>query len=159
MREIKLTQNKVALVDDEDFGRLNQFKWFAHYDRHNWYACRHTGRINGKDPTTGMHRTIMTPPDGMEVDHKDGNGLNNQKSNLRICQHIHNNRNLKPRSEKISSQLKGVSWNKRRKKFRARITSDRHTIYLGCFVSEQEAALAYDHAAKKLHGDYARTNY
>jgi len=159
MREIKLTQDKVSIVDDEDFDKLNQFKWFAHWDRHNWYACRHTGRINGKDPITGMHRVIMNPQENMEVDHKDGDGLNNQKSNLRVCTHRQNNRNLKPRLDKISSKLKGVSWHKKNRKFTSTITSNQNTIHLGCFNSEQEAAIAYDKAAKQLHGDFARTNY
>jgi len=159
MREIKLTQSKVAFVDDEDFDRLNQYRWYAHFDGYNYYACRHLPRVNGRQPSTTMHCDIIGFKKGMEVDHKDGNGLNNQKSNLRMCTHAQNSRNVKPKLNKISSAFKGVSWNREHNKFRARITKDHKVLYLGCFDSDIDAAVAYDNMARKLHGEFKKTNF
>lgn len=158
MREIKLTQGKVALVDDSDFDFLNQYKWYARKDGKNFYANRHK-RIEGKLTTITMHGALVEYQPGTEIDHKDGNGLNNQRSNLRLCTRIENQRNSRPMCNKTHSRFKGVSWNRRHNRWRARVTSDNITISLGCFETEIEAAIAYDQAAKKLHGEFARTNF
>lgn len=159
MREINLTKGKVTLVDDEGFEWLSQYHWYAHFDGKNWYAARYLPRNNGKHQTSLMHREIMDAPKGMTVDHKDGNGLNNQKCNLRICLNSQNVMNRKRTSNRVVSQFKGISWNKRHKKWRARIGIGGKVKYLGCYESEEEAARAYGAAAKIYHGEYARPNF
>lgn len=103
MKEIKLTQGKVALVSDEDFERVNQFKWCASNNpmyrkgdakAEKWYALRGTV-VNGKQKTLYMHRFIMDAPKGKVVDHLDGNGLNNTRENLAVVEHYQNNRHIK----------------------------------------------------------------
>lgn len=157
MRKIQLSQDKVALVDDEDFERLNQVNWVAHKERNTWYAIGHkkVGLRNYKN--TKMHRVIMNALDGEQIDHKDCNGLNNQKSNLRFCTNTENLRNARKRKGCIS-KLKGVSYHKQNNRWRATINMDQKQISLGCYGTQQEAARAYNQAATELFGDFARLN-
>jgi hypothetical protein len=157
MKTISLTQGKFTIVDDEDFDELNKFKWMAHKERGNWYACR-IERVNKKYNIVRMHRTLMGDPVGVLIDHKDGNGLNNSKSNLRIATNQQNLMNQKAQ-ENRKSKYKGVSLFKHCKTFRAYITYDRKQMHLGCYKTETEAALAYDNAAKRMFGEFARLNF
>jgi hypothetical protein len=149
MKEIKLTQGKVALVDDEDFEYLNQFKWCAFKGPFTYYA------VKGKGPTTRMHRLIMKTATGMEVDHIDHNGLNNQRSNLRNCKHAQNQMNK--RSSGTSKYL-GVCLTGRGQII-ATICIGRKLIYIGAFKTEESAAHAYDIEARKLFGEFANLNF
>lgn len=99
MKEIKLTQGKVVLVDDEDYEYLNQFKWYALKNHRTYYAQR-VIQNNYIKRTLKMHRVIMDTPCGLEVDHIDGDGLNNQKCNLRNCTFAENRKNRKPNLKK-----------------------------------------------------------
>lgn len=158
VKEIQLTLGKVALVDDEDYEFLNQWKWYAHkgYGEH-WYAVRkHT--VNGKQVMIRMHYEILKTPKGMESDHKDGNGLNNQRYNLRVCTRAENQHNQKGYLETKTSAFKGVSWHKKGNSWRAQIGLSNKRIHLGSFATELEAALAYNEAAKKYFGEFARLN-
>jgi hypothetical protein len=105
-----------------------------------------------------MHRQIMNAPEGLLVDHIDGNGLNNQKNNLRLCSSAQNARNRRPTS-KPYSKYKGVSWHKRNKKWEVRIAKSGKSTYLGTFEDELEAALAYDRKAEELFGEFAYLNF
>lgn len=134
MKQISLTQGKVALVDDEDYERLNRFKWYAQKARNTFYAFRMLGR--GK--MVLMHRDILNTPEGMVPDHIDGNGLNNQKSNIRIVTVRQNAQNL---HIKKSSRYPGVS--PQNKAWRARIKINGLNIELGMFPTEEEAHEAY----------------
>src|SRR3989304_2105986 len=87
MKEIQLSQGKVALVDDEDFEMLNRYKWSAMRGANTYYAYTHIILESGKRTSIAMHRVIMQTPVGYETDHRDRNGLNNQRFNLRICTH------------------------------------------------------------------------
>ena len=157
VKEIPLTQGKVALVDDKDYEYLNQWKWYASRRRY-WYAVR-TQYINGKPSTIFMHRLILQTPKGMETDHINHNGLDNRRCNLRICTHTENTRHQQKQARVKSSQYKGVHWQKDIKKWQACIRVNMKSVYLGLFTSEIGAAKTYDKAAKKYHGEFARTNF
>lgn len=152
MKEIQLTQGQVALVDDEDFESLNQFKWCAHKHGNTFYAVRSI-YANGKQ-SIYMHGAIMG---GKGVDHIDGCGLNNQKSNLRLCTQSQNNMNRNKQGN-TSSVYKGVYFSKRDKKWMARIKINRKFIYLGLYNTEVEAAKAYNTKAIELFCEFANLN-
>lgn len=160
MKKIKLTQGKYALVDNEDYNYLNQFKWCYHsqYAMRRMYIKSTKGYKDIK-----MHRLIMNTPKHKETDHVDGNGLNNQKSNLRICTHKQNTQNARLRSDNKTG-YKGVSISKRISGvvYVAKIANPKYkrtySIHLGYFKTAQEAALAYNKAAIKQFGKYAYLN-
>jgi hypothetical protein len=149
-QKIPLSQGKHALVDDEDFDRISQWKW--HFS--DGYAARHS---EGSRPVR-MHREIMQPSDGLEVDHIDGNKLNNCRSNLRLATHGQNMRNRKLQTGG-TSQYKGVVWYAQTSRWQAKIQVDRKTIHLGYFADEIDAARAYDKAACTHFGEFARLNF
>ena len=157
MKEIPLTQGKVALVDDADFERLSQWKWSAQKTRSYWYAKRNTSRQTGKR-IVYMHVEIMQPPTGVKIDHKDHDGLNNQRYNLRYSTHAENVHNRKNQRGNKSG-YKGVHWNKRKGKWQATVTVNYHQIYLGLFTRAEDAARAYDRAARTHHGEFAYLNF
>lgn len=154
MKEIALTQGFVAIVDDEDYEYLSQYKW--HFG--GGYARRNVPHPTrpGKRTTLKMHRAIMGLDfdDEREVDHIDGAGLNNQRANLRVCLHEENVRN-KSRHSNNRSGLKGASAD--REKWKAQITANGRNIYLGLFDTAEEAHAAYRKAAAALHGEYANS--
>jgi len=159
MKLIPLTQGKFAMVDDEDYEYLSQFKWQATKSRNTFYATRKTGA----KPRQGfsMHREILSS--GKITDHKDGNGLNNQRSNLRNATLAQNCQNAARSSSKIP--FKGVDFPIRKDgrkwwtRYRATIDVEKRRIHLGYFKNPISAAMAYDAAALKYHGDFARTNF
>lgn len=150
MKEIKLTQGKVALVDDGDFNYLNQFTWYVHKQRTGSHYAYNN--IKRKNIAISMHRLIMDTPPSMDVDHIDGNGLNNQKNNLRNCTRSQNNANRKP-----IGKYKGVSYPG--KYIRAKINIDRKSIHIGYYKTDKLAALAYDKKARELYGEFAYLNF
>lgn len=161
MKKIKLTQNKFALVDDVDYEWLNQFKWYTLRDGHTFYArCKK----NGKE--VQMHREILELKKGnnKQTDHIDGNGLNNQRDNLRVCTKQENQRNQRP-VRGGSSKFKGVYLSKSYPKYgiksvwRANIGKDGKAIFLGGFENEIDAAKAYDGATLKYFGKFAHVNF
>ena len=159
MKEIKLTQGYVALVDDEDFERVNQFKWYA-YVKHLY---RKSGSVYAQrrvqKSTQQMHRFIIGVTDSkVKVDHEDRNGLNNQRFNLRAPTDGQNGHNSKV-YETNKSGFKGVSWHKLHKKWQARISVNDRGIHLGLFTDPLEAACAYDMAAVKYFGEFAHCNF
>ncbi len=161
MKQIPLTQNKFALVDDEDYQELSLFKWCAVRRRTTWYAVRGGSRDeSGKQKSFLMHRAILglKKGDKLESDHRDHNGLNNRRSNLRLCTHSQNCMNRKLQKD-VTSKYKGVCWNKKRNKWTAEIRKDGKKHYLGCFDSEIEAAKVYDKRATELFGEFAYLNF
>jgi len=152
---IPLTQGQHAIVDAEDYERVSRCKWCLSRTGNQLYAQR---RCRGK--TIRMHQFIMSPPQGMVVDHIDGNGLNNRRGNLRICTPQQNAWNHKPRKEPdASSQYIGVYPCRRPPdKWYVKIQCGGEGTYLGPFDSEIEAARARDRKAIQLFGEYAGLN-
>ena len=155
-KEIQLTQGKVAIVDDEDFDYLNQFKWFSSNMKGKFYAVR-TSYSNEKCSCILMHREIMKPIKGYVIDHIDGNPLDNQKKNLRICTVSQNSMN-RNKTVKNKSGFKGVYWHKLSKKWASVIKIDNKALHLGLFLDAKEAAKTYNAAALKYHGEFANLN-
>ena len=154
MKQIPLTQGKFAIVDDEDFERVNQFKWYAHKNCNTYYADR---SVNDNLSSVSMHRFILDTPTDMQTDHINGDGLDNRRANLRICTHAENQRN-RSRQSINTVGFKGV-YPDRAGRVRALIMRDGKQIYLGSFLDPISAAHAYDSAAQKYHGDFAQLNF
>ena len=152
---IPLTQGKFAIVDAEDYERLSKYKWHVDKGDSTYYAAR---GIVGKN--FRMHREILNAPEGLVVDHRNHNGLDNRRENLRLCTVAENNMNRRPskRANK-SSRFKCVSWDKRRKRYQAYIQQNGKTVRIGRFKSEVAAAKAYDEKAKELFGEFAYLNF
>lgn len=160
MKKIPLTRGFEALVDDEDFEMLNKWKWSIGAIRCTAMrrAMSHPAvKEAGKETTIYMHRIILNTPKGLQTDHIDGNPLNNQKSNLRICTHSQNQMN-KGVGRNNSSGFKGVYWHKKANKWMAYVIKNKKHIHLGLFDNLKKAALAYNQAATKYHGEFARLN-
>jgi len=160
MKEIQLTKGKVALVDDEDFEWLNQFSWQAQKDKETWYVVRHLETIDSKRPSVLMHREILGlgtyKENPVHVDHRNFNGLDNRKENLRVATHTQSRANRRS-FRGSTSQYKGV--HKLGNKWRACLQSEHKNIRIGIFKDEREAAIAYDHFARKHHGEFAHLNF
>lgn len=155
MKKIKLTQNKYALVDDSDFEKLNKFKWFPDKGGNTFYVVRNSKDSKGKHKKVRMHQEIMKTPRGMETDHRDGNGLNNQRKNLRICTKSQNQHN-RGKYQCNTSGFKGVSWHKNKEKWESQIRVDGTLKHLGSFLNKIEAYEAYCKACIKYHKEFSR---
>ena len=157
-KEIELTQGRVARVDDEDFDWLNQWKWCLSklYNGKKQYATR--GKCGGsKTKTLLMHRLIINAKKDEHVDHRNGDGLDNRRSNLRICTMSQNQANRGP-TKANTSGFKGVSPD-RRGRWRARVKVNGKQKALGSFATPEEAAIAYDREARAVFGEFARLNF
>jgi hypothetical protein len=148
VKEIFLTQNKVAIVDDCDYGYLNQFKWRAMKDLNTFYAGRGIWK-DGKRKIFFMHTAILGDRKGLECDHINGNGLDNRRSNLRLITHRQNGQNMHILK---TSQYPGVYWDKGCRKWRTGLQVNSRLIHLGYFDNEYKAYLAYRKAVKELTG-------
>lgn len=158
MKEIQLTKGKVAFIDDEDFEYIMQWKWTAYKGRNTYYAKRN---MNNKGDNIGfqMHRSLMRVYDrSILIDHIDGNGLNNQKANLRICNYSQNGANKLKRKGSNGTKFIGITFRKDTKKWAAQVMKDYKHISLGCYNSDIDAAIAYNKKAVELHGEFAVLN-
>tara|TARA_R110002096_G_scaffold299914_1_gene494671 strand:- start:184 stop:747 length:564 start_codon:yes stop_codon:yes gene_type:complete len=171
MKKIKLTQDQWALVDDEDYDRLNEHKWCATANKQRgkfyFYVVRASPRdSNGKRKPIRMHREITNAPKGKMVDHINGNPLDNRKENLRVCTNQENLRN-RGKSKNNKSGYKGVSYRKKAKDminehskpWWAFIAGNGKGGYLGVYKTKEEAARVYDKKAIELFGEFAVLNF
>ncbi len=151
--EIELTQGFVAKVDVEDYDLVSGRNWHAVKRQSGLvYAATNISDERGQRPLS-MHRVLM--PEAERVDHINGDGTDNRRANLRAATHAQNMRNRKKHKNNTSG-FKGVS--PMRGKWRAQIRFEGRKHHLGIFDSPEEAAEAYDEAARRLHGEFARTN-
>jgi hypothetical protein len=157
MKLIPLTQGHFAIVDDADFENVNQHKWSYH---HTGYAMRQVrvrpGR--GGQKNEWLHRRLMQPGEGLEVDHINHNKLDNRRANLRVCTKQQNRQNRKA-YKGTSSGFKGVTWNTREQKWYVKISVNGQRKHIGVFDSAEDAARAYDVAAREHFGAFACLNF
>lgn len=156
-REIALTQGKFAIVDDEDYEEISLFKWHAALRWRTWYAERATPKSEGLARTTSIHRQLLNPGSSF-IDHINGNGLDNRRENLRLCDSRTNTYN-RQKHMNCSSLFKGVYLHKASGMWRAQIKLNGIRRSLGAFKLEIEAALAYDKAARDSFGEFAKLNF
>jgi hypothetical protein len=164
VREIPVGQKYVAIVDDEDYACMSQFNWvpFPHRRKdgsiRNVYAQRLRYREDGQRRTQLMHRFLLSITDrSVQVDHHDHNGLHNWKGNLRICSAKQNRQNTAIPCNNTSG-YKGVSWNKGRNVWEARLCVGGVRLFLGAFDNVRDGAAAYNAAAIKHYGEFAYLN-
>lgn len=158
MKEILLSQNKTTVVDDEDYEYLSQWKWCAVKSGKTYYAMRNAGYKNGKQINVFMHREILHAKWFDKIDHKDHNGLNNLRNNIRKATATQNRTNT-PKRNNTKSKYLGVCI-RGNNYVSAEITIHGKTKYLGYFKNDEiAAAKAYDVAARKYHGEFANLNF
>lgn len=158
--------NTFTMVDDEDFDFLNQWKWYpallGYAHRAYPYVVRNSRPHEGKKRLIRMHTEILKTPKGFHGDHINGNRFDNRRSNLRVCLPIENWKNVSKFSHRLgkplSSKYKGVDFRKDCKLYRAGIASDGVRYHIGYYKTPEEAAKAYNQAAIRLHGEFARLN-
>jgi hypothetical protein len=156
-RKIRLTQGKYAIVDPYDFEKLSQYKWCIKKNKNKKTIYAHRAAYKMKN-TVLMHRQIMCAEKGILIDHINNNGLDNRKANLRFATYRQNAWNSKMGINSGSSKYKGVSWDRRSKKWRAMICNNYKKMHLGFFDNEKAAAKVYNEAAKKHRGVFAVLN-
>lgn len=158
MKTITLSKGQIVMVDDSDFEYLNQFNWCTLKGKHTFYAFRMVGP-KGKRTSVLMHREILNAPKGMECDHVDGNGLNNQRSNLRLATISQNRGNHIRKRPNATSKFIGVSLCGATGKWVANIQVNKKYKHLGSHCNEIEAAKAYDAAALEHFKEFACPNF
>jgi len=157
VRRIRLSQGQYALIDEADYGLVRGYKWCAVHVKGKWYASTNVrSNDDGERRQLKMHTLIMS---AHGVDHRDGNGLNNTRYNLRVATQAQNCKNRSKKRAASSSPYKGVWWHKRIGKWQAVLTVNYQRQHLGSFDDPIEAAKAYDAAARAANGEFAKVNF
>lgn len=156
MKEINLTKGYVAIVDDEDYERVNQFQWTVTITPSGSAYSFRTDYSSGGKKTIYMHRFVANTPDDLTCDHINHNTLDNRKENLRNCSHQDNmlNRKISPSN---TSGFKGVS--RYNGKWYAKVSKGKKIVFRKSFPTKIEAAHAYDKVAKEVFGEFANLNF
>lgn len=156
VRRIPLTKGKTALVDDEDYEKLSKVRWFAFVRSGTSYAARHNGR-----PVVYMHREIVGAEPGTEVDHINGDGLDNRRANLRRCTHsqqqMHSLRRKRGRTG-----YRGVEYAahvNKKNPYLVRVMVSLKVVHTSYHATAEEAARMYDAVARRVHGEFAVLNF
>jgi len=157
-REIPLTQGHVATVDKEDYIELMKYSWYAFWNGAQWYARTNIKNSEGKHRGILMHRFLLSAEKGDFVDHRNLDGRDNRRKNIRLCTQQQNTFNKKPRKNS-SSRYKGVYWCKDKKRWKASASLSGKVYGLGSFKCEVAAARVYDRFAIEHHGDFVRLNF
>lgn len=152
MKLIPLTQGQFAKVDDDDFERISKFKWCSSFEVYRFYAVR-GGWVDGKTVAIRMHRVIMNAKRGQYVDHINHDGLDNRRTNLRICTNGENMRNRSGPQKNSTSGILGVRWRKDRSKWESRMCVNGKNMSLGHFENKHDATRAYAEARLKYFSD------
>jgi hypothetical protein len=152
---VELSQDQYAVIDAEDWEVASSYRWYAwrSHPSSTWYAASST-----PSRRIYMHRLLAGNPKGLQVDHKDGSGLNNRRSNLRIATSQQNQQN-RGMDSRNTSGFKGVKWNARRGHWVACIRANGKDLYLGSFKNAEDAARAYDAAARTHFGEFVAVNF
>ena len=162
MKEIPLTKGFVTLVDDEDFERVSARRWYAQARKSGKPYAVCAVRVN-RGPRGRkiwfLHWEVLSPRPGWEIDHINGDPLDNRRQNLRYVTHGQNQQNCSRRTESRKGIFKGVCWHRQRQKWVAQIAPGGKHVHLGLFDSEEAAARAYDQAAQQFFGEFARLNF
>lgn len=151
MKEIKMPCGEVVIVSDCDYEFLSKIKWHIHKSKVCSYVRSGCGKYR-------MHNLIMMPEEGKVVDHIDGDGLNNTRENLRICERWQNNGNVRKTTKPTSSKYKGVYYSKSINRWCADIYVNNKKVRLGKYKTENEAGEAYNKAALERWGEFAKLN-
>lgn len=154
MKKLLLRSGEHTLVDDDIYEKVNDVKWGLYVGASN---MRYVGRYSNKQMIS-LHRLITGAKKGQIVDHKNGDTLDNRRQNLRICTHQQNMANRKVQKNNISG-YKGVGWEEKKNRYKVRVYKDGREFHVGYYLNVIEAAKAFDKATKKLHGEFARTNF
>lgn len=157
MKSIELSRGHFAIVDDEDYDVLSKITWYSQKLKNGIFYAARKIIVGERERMVYMHRFIMNTPDGMETDHRNGDGLDNRKDNLRNCTHQQNGMNRTKQSNNHSG-FKGVCWDGYHQKWLAQIQTNGKRKRIGTFNDKKEAARAYEAEAKRLHGEFARVN-
>lgn len=161
MRQIPLTKGKVALVDNEDYESLKLFKWHATQSAggQGWYATRNVPNPGGGQTKIKMHRVILGVTGNVQVDHLNGDGLDNQRSNLRPATNTQNQYNRRVNHRLPKNKYKGVVQRSGGRHYAARVIKDGRQFMSGLFLRAEDAAKEYDRMAREMFGEFACTNF
>ncbi len=158
-RRIYLGEGEWTIVEPQDYYWLSRYQWSIIGNGRKFYAIRNIVVRPRKTKILNLHRAIMDAPAGLMVDHKNGDSLDNRRANLRLATRAQNVQNSQKRSTKTTSRFIGINLEKKSGRWAVKIVYEGKRLWLGRFKDELEAAKAYDAAAKKYHGEFARLNF